>query len=67
MRYDFLFDSLRQAIVKAAPNYVMRDDLVRLEGRLDDMLEAASHLEQALVAHGVVADARDLRRGERRR
>jgi hypothetical protein len=52
MKYDFLFDSLRRSIAKAAPNYVMRDDLVRLEGRVDELVHIAEGLEQQLRQHG---------------
>ena len=58
MKYDFIFDSLRQAIVQAAPNYVMRDDLVRLEGRVDELVEIAAELEALLESQGKVAPPR---------
>ena len=45
MKYDFIFESLRQYITAAAPNFVMRDDLVRLEGRIDELGEIAEDLE----------------------
>jgi hypothetical protein len=48
MKYDFIFESLRQYITAAAPNFVMRDDLVRLEGRIDELCEIAEDLEEGV-------------------
>ncbi|RYF06387.1 MAG: hypothetical protein EOO40_09200 [Deltaproteobacteria bacterium] len=58
MKVAFLFESLRAYIARAAPNFVVRDDLVRLEGRLDELVELSESLEQAFKA---------IKAGERRR
>ncbi len=52
MKYDFIFEALRNYITAAAPNFVMRDDLVRLEGRVDELVEIATHLGDQLALKG---------------
>lgn len=58
MKVAFIFESLRTYIARAAPNFVVRDDLVRLEGRLDELVEITDSLERAV---------KKLRTDERRR
>jgi hypothetical protein len=48
VKTDTLFDSLKEWVATANPGFVRGEDLVRLEGRLDELTEIVTRLEGLL-------------------
>ena len=49
MKTDSLFEAVKDWVTAANPGFVTQQDLQRLEGRLDELLELVESVEQRIA------------------
>ena len=50
MKTDTVFDAVKEWVTAANPGFVTQQDLARVEGRLDELLELVDAVEQKVAA-----------------